>query len=231
MKSIIKVYKNLIPEEDRQKSLQLMKSFPDSLMTQSVCTDEEVYQLKEYLPLPIAKQLANLHYNSMPNIRQDFGLAEDGIKLIPPSYFDRVGNDFITVDKRIPGMYLSLHRDVPTGTYAGHFGVENGMTAITMSAIYYWNDDYEGGELVFDDETLLSEKDLSDEDKNDPSILKAPYKYKPVAGDYVVFPSHLYHEILEIKSGERYSSQYFFNRRTPYNIDILPKPNRRTIKS
>ena len=186
MKRIIKVYKNLIQEEDRQKSLQLMKSFPDSLMTQSVCTDEEVYQLKEYLPLPIAKQLANLHYNSMPTIRKDFELAEDGIKLIPPSYFDRVGNDFITVDKRIPGMYLSLHRDVPTGTYAGHFGVENGMTAITMSAIYYWNDDYEGGEISFPTHNV---------------------SIKPQKADLLIFPGNLHyaHEVEEVLKGNRFT--------------------------
>ncbi len=229
MKSIIKIYKNLLSEEDRLSSLKLMRSFPEDLMTQSVCTDEGVYQLKEYLPLPIARQLANIHYESIPQVRKDFELAKDGIKLVPPSYLDRNGKDFITVDKRVPGMVLPLHRDVPTGTYTGHFGVENGMTSITLSAIFYWNDDYTGGELMFDDETLTKTEDMSEEDKNDPNVLKTPYLYKPVAGDYIVFPSHLYHEILEVKSGDRYSTQYFFNRIGQYNINTLPAANKRTI--
>lgn len=222
MKSIVKIYKNVMPDDIRTKYLEMFGKYPNSILTQSICTDEAVFQLREYLPLPVAKELNDLHIKMIPIIVKDFELDKDGIKLENPKYLRNDVQELITVDKRIAGMKLPIHRDIPTGDYAGHFGLEGGMTSITMTGIFYWNDDFDGGALQFIDPTLTEEKDMDPEDRDNPNVLKSPYYYKPVAGDFVVFPSYLYHEILEMGLGERYSSQYFFNRLEQYHISELP---------
>lgn len=213
MKNMVKIYKGLMPEEDRLHSLSMFENFPESILSGSLCTDEPVYQLRDYMPLLSVKQIFTLHTNILPTIHKDFDLEKDKITLVSPRYFE--GNEFLTVDKRVPGMSLPIHRDIPTGTYTNHHGLDDGKTAITISGIFYWNDNFEGGEIKFTDELLNNE--LQEE-----SILKDPFIYKPVAGDFIVFPSYLYHEILPVISGERYSTQYFFNRTTPYHVTELP---------
>lgn len=64
-----------------------------------------------------------------------------------------------------------------------------------ITAVFYLNDDYSGGELEF---RFLDDKDLS--------IVKEDYSYKPSAGDIVVFLSghpH-YHAVRPIKEGQKY---------------------------
>ena len=227
MKESIKIYKGLLSEEERLKSLDMMSRYPNEILSQSVCTDEGVYQLREFLPLSIAKQIFNIHIKILPLIQKYFDLSKDNIFLKVPTYLGvsvSGENEILTVDKRIPGMLLPIHRDIPTGDYSGHFGLDGGMTTITITGIYYWNDNYDGGELLFDSDQFIDGID-------DESDLKDPFLYKPVAGDFLVFPSHLYHEILEVKMGDRYSTQYFFNRKKQYHISELPPVSPKTIKS
>lgn len=213
MRNSVLIYKNKMSEEDRLESLDMFLKYPNSILSGSLCTDEPVYQLREFLPNLTAKKIFQLHTNMMPIIAQDFGLSLEGIELVTPRYMDPESNEFLTVDKRIAGMKLPIHRDIPTGTYTNHHGLDDGKTAITMTGIFYWNDDFVGGELKFDDELLIDPNDSS----SSRTIL-----YKPVAGDFVVFPSYLYHEILPIIEGERYSTQYFFNRTKQYHVTELP---------
>lgn len=222
MKSMVKIYHNTVDESTIKRSMEMFGLYPNDILTQSVCTDEPVLQLREFLPLPIAKAMYKCHSMVLPRITKDFELEKDNIELVIPNYLQPNAQEFLTVDKRIPGMWLGTHRDIPTGTYAGHFGLENGMTAITMSCVFYWNDDFEGGELEFVDPTLMQIEDMSEEELKDPSILKPPYIYKPKAGDLVVFPSHIYHTIRPITSGDRFSTQYFFNRQNDYHVSELP---------
>ncbi len=60
-----------------------------------------------------------------------------------------------------------------------------------VSFVYYFNDDYEGGEVEFKDH------------------LNVPYK--PVAGDLLIFPSspEYVHRVLPIKSGTKYNAISF----------------------
>lgn len=60
-----------------------------------------------------------------------------------------------------------------------------------ISAIIYWNDDFEGGELLFP---------LQD------------WKYKPRAGDMVIFPStnKYYHHIQPTSGTFRYTTPYWY---------------------
>ncbi len=64
-----------------------------------------------------------------------------------------------------------------------------------ITAVFYLNDNYDGGEVEF---RFL--------DENDPNKIKEDYSYKPAAGDIVVFPSgppH-YHGVKAVTSGEKY---------------------------
>ena len=64
-----------------------------------------------------------------------------------------------------------------------------------VTAVFYLNEDYDGGEVMF---RFL--------DENDRSVIKEDHIYKPGKGDIVVFPSgppH-YHGVKAITSGEKY---------------------------
>jgi hypothetical protein len=222
MKNQVRIYKNTIDQSIIKRSMEMFELYPNEILTQSVCTDTPVLQLREFLPVPVAKAVLMAHNTILPKITRDFELEKDDIKLEKPNYLETYGQEMLTVDKRIEGMWLGTHRDIPTGTYTKHFGLEGGMTAITMSCVFYWNDDFEGGELKFIDPTLEQANEMSEQDLNNPYVLKPPYVYKPVAGDMVVFPSHIYHNIEPVKSGSRYSTQYFFNRDHQYHVDELP---------
>jgi len=68
---------------------------------------------------------------------------------------------------------------------------EHADTTGDLAAIYYLNDDYEGGEINFMDHGL---------------------KIKPKANSFITFPSNsdYWHEVLENSGKERYSATYWF---------------------
>jgi hypothetical protein len=85
--------------------------------------------------------------------------------------------------------YAMMHHTDYQREYTHNPGSKFGITAV-----FYLNDNYEGGEVLF--------RFLDD----DVSIVKEDYHYKPSAGDVVVFLSghpH-YHGVASVKSGEKY---------------------------
>lgn len=209
---MIKIYKDVLEEEERLKIFSMIKNFPEETWTQSVCTHEAVIQLREYIPFYFMRVLHKLHDKMLPIIEEDFSLKDKNIKLAKPNYCNPLSESIITVDKRIKGMSLTPHADIPTGTFIGHIGSPTGESTITMSCVYYWNDDFEGGEINFHENAipghiLAANPELVN--GNDYSITDT---YKPVAGDFIVFPSDLVHSITEVISGERISTQYFYFR-------------------
>lgn len=206
---MIKVYnvKEILSDEERLKCLSIIKQFPDNTWTQSVCTDEQVIQLREFFPIYVLKRINRLHEIMLPLIEKDFMLNEKNISLEKPNYLDSRQDNIITIDKRTKGMSLSPHADVPTGTFTKHIGNESGKSRITISSVYYWNDDFDGGEIDFHENARSSQLQSETSTQNDLSVT---YTYKPVAGDFIVFPSDTVHSIKEIHSGERLSTQYFY---------------------
>lgn len=220
--SNIKIYKDVMDESIRLEVLEMTKNFPIETWTQSLCTDEDVIQLNKYMPLHVSKYLYLLHEKMLPIIEKDFDLHSKNIKLKMPDYLlpKSMQAAPIVIDKRLPGMSLRPHADIPTGTFDGHYGDARGTSMITMTGIFYWNDGYEGGELhlhenakpphiVYEEMNNDDEARIALEHNND---YTSTYVYKPVAGDFVVFPSDMVHSISKIISGERISTQYFYCR-------------------
>lgn len=209
----MKIYKDVFSEEDRINYLEIFKSMPDLIWTQSDCTDEEVKQLKDFMPFIIKFKLMEMHVKMMDRISNDFDLASKGITLTHEGPHQANKRNTLTVDKRIVGNSLGPHADIPTGTFEKEKGVffEDGSSPIAMSCVFYWNDDFEGGELdlypQINRKHLIENHDLYDFDK-----IKPEHSYKPVAGDFVVFPSETVHSIRPVTNGNRYSSQYFYQR-------------------
>jgi hypothetical protein len=86
--------------------------------------------------------------------------------------------------------YVMMHHTDFQREFSYNPGLKFGLTAV-----FYLNEDYDGGEVMF---RFL--------DKNDRSVIKEDYSYKPSAGDIVVFPSgppH-YHGVRAVSNGEKY---------------------------
>lgn len=211
--SDLKIYKGKFSEEDRLAYLEIFKNMPDNMWTQSDCTDEEVRQLKDFMPFIIKFKLSEMHYHMMPILSKDFRLFEKNIKLVHHGFSDLNIKNTLTIDRRVVGNSLMPHADIPTGTFEKEKGefFEDGTSPITMSCVFYWNDDFEGGELDLyfdiDPKDLTKNPHLYNFDKIKPS-----HTYKPVAGDFIAFPSQVVHSIRPVTSGTRYSTQYFYNR-------------------
>jgi len=177
---MIKIYKNIVTEEEIDIAMEILKNIPDNIWRQSDCTDDPVDQVREYLPQYVSAMLDSIYKRKYIEIVKDFGA-----NIVVPNSHN------YAVDRRRVGDYLGPHADIPTGTYDRHRGSSPEDSLITISAIFYFNDDFEGGELRFIEEDRI---------------------YKPVKGDLMVFLPTIRHEILEIKKGERYSSQFFYSK-------------------
>lgn len=187
-----KVYKDLMPEEPRVRLLRMMKTLDKEFWHDSSCTNDPVDQLRIHMPKSINEQLYLVQLKNYDKWEKLFGVTV--CHPSPQGDFGRI------IDRRGPGAFLGKHQDIPTGDFTKYFGAEAGNSHMEFTQIFYWNDDFEGGELLFYPNDVLKEQHI----------------YKPVAGDTIVFRSHHEHEILPIISGERYSSQSFF-----YNVSIM----------
>jgi hypothetical protein len=68
-------------------------------------------------------------------------------------------------------------------------------------AMYYLNDDFEGGELYFD---------------------KLGLSYKPVAGEMVIFPYNLWHRVKTVENGDRYTAMILVEKYIDKSIASTP---------
>jgi hypothetical protein len=75
-----------------------------------------------------------------------------------------------------------------------------------VTAVFYLNDDYDGGEICF---RIIDEKD--------PLDVKQEYVYKPSEGDILIFPSGppYFHGVKAITSGEKYIIRNYWRYQYP----------------
>ena len=108
------------------------------------------------------------------------------------------GNILVFSDNR--GM--DAHQDnVPNKDYPDD--PEIGFTP-NASAVYYLNDDYEGGEVCF-----TTERPAEPQSSIDNPNLKNLFTLKPQPNSCVFFDSSLWHWVRPVTNGKRFSSTFF----------------------
>jgi predicted 2-oxoglutarate/Fe(II)-dependent dioxygenase YbiX len=124
------------------------------------------------------------HYEEILNIFSEC-LAKYSEELFTWMTPDRLGSGRWLVREYQAGSFMTAHED------AYSYVKENGEDVRPkITIIYYINDDYEGGEVEFPDES-------------------PPLKIKPKANSVVIFPSSLVHGVLPVTSGNRYMTQTY----------------------
>lgn len=111
--------------------------------------------------------------------------------------------ELFPVDKEL----YCVDTQIGTWTYDGgsgpHLDTQN-AGFVKFSSIIYLTSDYEGGEIEF---------------------LDLGVKYKPVAGDLILFPSHGYvHEVQQVTAGNRSTIVGFYSDMHPRNWDHRFQP-------
>ena len=125
-----------------------------------------------------------------------------GVKVLPPQKMTEEINNildkvFITAHQKCidfynADLYPFHNNETPLVKFEKNYKMnEHADTTGDFAAIYYINDDYEGGEINFMDHNL---------------------KIKPKANSFVTFPSNsdYWHEVLENTGKERYSATQWF---------------------
>ena len=97
---------------------------------------------------------------------------------------------------------MDAHQDnVPNKDYPDD--PEIGFTP-NASAIYYLNDDYEGGEVCF-----TTERPAEPQSSTDNPNLKNLFTLKPQPNSCVFFDASLWHWVRPVTNGKRFSSTFF----------------------
>jgi hypothetical protein len=146
-------------------------------------TEEEWYSRQNNsISHPIEKNINNLFYETTKKY-----IEENNIQY-PSWHFE--GWNIAKYNPQPETEYAMMYHTDFQREFAANPGSKFGVTAV-----FYLNDNYEGGEIIFrffkDDSLKEIEKDFS---------------YKPSKGDILVFPSgppH-FHGVLSVKSGEKY---------------------------
>ena len=130
-------------------------------------------QIHENMPLNIItelQKLANIHIEDIGHIYN------------------------IKLQKLGPGWQVRVHRHLPNDRLPLHWDNQDNKTnkKIQVSLVFYWNDDFTGGDLVF------------------PNL---GIKYTPKAGDMVCLPpNELWsHEVQPVVTGIRYTTPIFYS--------------------
>lgn len=131
----------------------------------------------------------NIILNTMISCIQDYlSSNNDSINIgnLDINPIDANGNKRSThmlIRKYLPGTTMSAHEDAILPMNGGGYTV-----------LLYLNDDYDGGELKFNNEG---------------------FAVKPSAGSLLIFPERIEHEILLLKNGERYMTAAYIFREYP----------------
>jgi len=91
----------------------------------------------------------------------------------------------VMIRKYLPGTTMTPHHDAILSNGGGY------------TILLYLNDDYEGGELNFNDEN---------------------FSVKPPASSILIFPERTMHEILFLKSGKRYMTAAYIFKKYPSEV-------------
>ena len=175
-KDKIKIYKNLISKEEAATAYELLKSSNFHGHDEHEIDSWKGKTLAgSYVPVYVSKILKRVIQQLYPEVKDFYGLD---IKNVEDVWEGLVHKHFVGDDQE-DGDSLGLHWDDST------------RSDYAISAVVYWNDDFDGGILEFVNQELI---------------------YKPEAGDVVIFlPTQKYmHRVTKMESGVRYASPYWY---------------------
>lgn len=110
---------------------------------------------------------------------------------------------YVTFGMYAPGSSLGPHEDMTSAS----------DSTISFTAVLYFNDGYDGGELIVYDKKYSPEhfrnRNLI-EKTPDPVVVA---KIKPATGSVVVISSGTFHEVMPILSGDKYIATMLFHKK------------------
>ena len=131
------IFKGLMPDQTRVEILNMLEVFPEICWSGSLCTDEPLHQLRDYIPLKLAKNLYQVHEQILP-ILKDYCIENNfNFSVNELCYLEAKNSHKLTVDKRMVGMKLGVHQDIPTGTFTKEHGITSGPDSAIFSAIFF----------------------------------------------------------------------------------------------
>jgi hypothetical protein len=185
-------YKNVI--ENSEELVGLLEEIQPTLGTKNILTRWEPWTASDNEDVQFGWKIS-----SNPEMYQ-FSTVD--AKLIYDIFYTSllfVGNDYarknnLSITKPNPLSISKYMKGSSMGKHVDNYG-NNLKVEPIMSAVLYLNDDYEGGELHFENQGVT---------------------IKPKAGSVVIFPSvePFYHESKEILSGNKYMSPAFWEKRS-----------------
>jgi hypothetical protein len=227
---LVRVYKNLLPSNDRileilidsEKNPKRYKRFgswvpwADLGITHSP-TGSNIYNIRSSdEEILLIQEIFNAYYISLSDYSA-FHSIPSNIKTFPDG----------------PGIYKYDHtKKYPTGDMFPQFNMNYhtdfvfslkdnpGKKPITSTTMYF-NDNYDGGEVVFNIEKRLSRPYYNREEQflSDEKYVSGDVIYKPEAGDVVVFPSgnpdflsnrgFYFHCVNRVTNGDKYFCSIF----------------------
>lgn len=177
----------------------------DNLDNLEIRTEEEM----------LLKEVYDAYFTSLQNYGEDHGLPKD-LEVFPdgPSFY-RYDHSLPAPSISTPEFNMNYHTD-----FAFSLKDNPGKKPITTCTMYF-NDDYDGGHMVFNLEDRLSRPyyKRSEQYEDDEILTSGGVMYKPSAGDVVVFPSgnpdflfgdkFYFHCVNRVMGGDKYFASIF----------------------
>jgi hypothetical protein len=201
---LVRVYKNLLPNLDTlmdtlkksEKAPEDYRWFGNWIKWNNLGTNLPVGTPPEWpgdrlsetekLELDLMHEIMNAYYTSLNHYADEYKIPGDRSSWYPdgPAVY-RYKHDLPAPTEFSPEFAMNYHTD-----YVFSLSDNPGRKPITTCTMYL-NDDYDGGEMVFNIEPRLSKPYYKREEQFDNSekYISGRVVYRPAAGDVVVFPS------------------------------------------
>ena len=172
---MLHIIKDAIPKEEREEWIRLIRDLD---------YDSYEYKKEYWQGGGISNQFMNMPPHVLDRIQEMSNLH---VKEISDVYHTKL-------QEQGEGWFVRIHRYGEGDLLPNHWDNMHNKTLkqIAVSAVFYWNEDYDGGELVF------------------PNL---GIQYSPKAGDLVCFPpNELWsHQVNPIIKGWRFTTPFFYN--------------------
>lgn len=231
---LVRVYKNLLPRHkeiyevliDSEKNPEKYKIFGNWLPWNELGSmlpaglsgyfpgSENLFNLNDY-ETSLLSEIYDAYYSSLEHYSRDSGIDQVGEVFPDGPCFYKYDHTLPAPTPNTPEFSMNYHTD-----FAFSLKDNPGKKSITTCTMYL-NDDYSGGEMVFNLEPRLSRPyyKRSEQFLDSEEYLSGRIIYKPEAGDVVVFPSgnpeylssegYYFHCVNRVTGGNKYFCSIF----------------------